>query len=446
MKRFIAILLVVQLLLLTSCTIPFFGKSSEQPSGLAEGQKMIELPKNEQLINNGIISDNGTGNTANGITNGAIGSLTGSGIAGADPAATAGAIITPAGVSGAAIASSAILEATDSAIDSTTLPLDQETNETKAVLSAVSAFASNANPGTAYTDNRYPVTVYYQDGDGCLIPMTRWIQMQQGIARAAVSLGIDSAMAREEVAYYGVYPVLPVDTNILGIDIRDNIATIDFDRHLLNYNNAAAERNIIASIVYTLTEFKTISLVRILINGYPQDILKYGTNVSEAIGREDIMINADASLLEKGLDKVDVFLLKKANEGFTFMAPVSIIKMDGIEDTDINANMPEILVKQLLGKNAEGGMNTEMPEGVELLEYSMQNDVLTLNFSESFIDYGGNAREEGILKQLAYTIRQIKGIKSMRILVEGRKIELPEGTDISAGLVIPATINDVMDR
>lgn len=55
-------------------------------------------------------------------------------------------------------------------------------------------------------------------------------------------------------------------------------------------------------------------------------------------------------------------------------------------------------------------------------------------------------REEAILKQITYTLRQCDGIRKINITVEGRSTDLPEGTYISAGLVIPATINDVMDR
>lgn len=412
MKRFIVILLVIQLSLLAGCTVPFFGKSSAQPSGIAEGQEMIKVQENEQLK-----SDDGAATTAGTVASDV-----------------------PTDASDAAVASSVSSAPTDTAMDSIVPPLEQTTTDTGNVLPSASAVESPLDTGAVFAETRRPVTVYYQDGDGYLIPMTRWIQMQQGIARAAVSLGIDSAIAREEVAYYGVYPVIPVDTDILGIDIRDGIATIDFDRNLLNYNNAASERNIIASIVYTLTEFKTIGKVRILVNGYPQDILKYGTNVSEALGREDITINADASLLKDGSDKADIFLFKKANEGFTYLVPVSV------SDTESAGGLPEMLVKQLLGKDSEDSLYTEMPEGVALLKYSTDNGVLTLDFSENFTDYGGNAREEGILKQLAYTVRQVEGIKRMMILVEGQRVELPEGTDISTGLAIPATINDVMDR
>lgn len=425
MKRFIVILLVVQIILLTGCTFPFFGKSSVQPSGMTEGQEMIKLTDNELTNING---------------NGASDSVS------VDPTTTNGEIVPPVpeqtDVAGVSIASSASSSATGSAVDNTVPPLTQENGGTGVVLPAVSAAASPSDTGIVFSETRLPVTVYYQDGDGYLIPMTRWIQMQQGIARAAVSLCIDSAIAREEVAYYGVYPVIPEDTDILGIDIRDGIATIDFDRHLLNYSNAVSERNIIASIVYTMTEFKTIGKVRILVNGYQQDILKYGTDISGTLGREDININTntDVSLLEIGSGKVDVFLFKKANEGFTYLVPVSVA------DMEFAGESPEILVKQLLDENADGSLFSEMPDSADLLKCSTDYGILTLDFSESFTDYGGNAREEGILKQLAYTVRQVEGINRMKILVEGRKVELPEGTDISTGIAIPATINDVMDR
>ena len=303
------------------------------------------------------------------------------------------------------------------------------------VMSAESGFDS-----VDYSEPRRPVTVYYQDGDGFLVPMTRWIEPQQGIARAAVSLIVDSALNREEIAYYGVYPVLPADTEILGIDIRNGIAVIDFNRNLLNYGSVKAERNIIASIVYTLTEFDTINGVRILINGYPQGVMKYGSDLTNELGREDIAINAGSTVLTNNTAKEDIFLLKQANTWYTYPVPMTMVSTGG------SGSRPEGLVKLLLNAVSKDGLDSEMPDGAVLLGTSIKDGVITLNFNSEFTNYGGTAREEGILKQLAYTLRQCKDIKKIKILVEGRETELPEGTDISGGLAIPVTVNDVMDR
>lgn len=294
--------------------------------------------------------------------------------------------------------------------------------------------------GVTRSEPRRPVTVYYQDADGCIIPMTRWIQSQPGIARAAVSLAIDSPLTREETAYYGVYPVIPENTEILGIDIRNGTAVIDFSRHLLNYGTAWSERNIIAAIVYTLTEFETVDDVRILINGYSPGVLKYGTDLSDVVGREDLMINAGPSLSASGNEKLDVYFMKQANERFSYAVPVSLA-VDGEADM-----MPDTFVRLLFGTKPGGGIYTEIPDGADLKSSYVHNGTVYLDFSKEFLDYGGALGEEAILKQITYTLRQCDGIRKINITVEGRSTDLPEGTYISAGLVIPATINDVMDR
>lgn len=438
MKRLIGIVLAIQLIFLTGCSFPFFGKSSGKPSGVDEGQKMVKLEDEQKINDTGTAHSDGSSVDAAKAAGNEIQNM---------PAQT-----DVAGVS----MSSAISSATASEVSSTTAQTvgdstAQASGDSKDPVAAGSTAAgsnirqpyapSNALiTSDAFTEARQPVTVYYQDKDGCLVPMTRWILRQQGIARAAVSLCIDSAIAREELAYYGVYPVIPADTEISGIDIRDGVATIDFNRHLLDYNSEITERNIVASIVYALTEFRTVDKVRILVNGYTQGILKYGTDISGALEREDVNINTNMPLINTGTGKVDIFMLKKANEGFTYIVPVSV------QDAEFGGELTDILVNKLLDEPARGSIYTEMPEMTELLDYSTYYDVLTLNFSANLIGYGGNTREEGILKQLAYTVRQVDGIKSLRILVDGKKVELPEGTDISSGLRIPTTINDVMDR
>ena len=179
--------------------------------------------------------------------------------------------------------------------------------------------------------------------------------------------------------------------------------------------------------------------MRILVNGYPQGILKYGTDITYDLGREDVMINRDIQML-MGTQKADIFFLKQANEGYIYPVPVSV------ENTAEADDLPEALVELLLSTKTGGGLYSEIPEDVFLLGSSISNGVITLDFNENFLSYGGSSREEGILKQLTYTLRQCEGIRAIRIMVDGRNIDMPEGTDMSAGVSIPATINDVMDR
>lgn len=425
MRRFIIVILVINMLLFTGCTIPFFGKSTEEPLAVADDKELITIVDNDQ---SGVQQDNdqsGEHTEGSPETEGTVEQQVADSIIGADEATGEN-------------TSSLDTQSLDDSTTDTALytPYPTGVGDETGVLAA----KNDSGSSLYFSEPRRSVTVYYQDGDGYLIPMTRWIVQQSGIARASVNLVIDSALNREELAYYGVYPVIPENTEILGIDIRDGIATIDFNRYLLNYDSALSERNIVASIVYTMTEFETIERVRILINGYQQGMLKYGTNLEEPLGREDVMINGDLALTPTEMVKVDVFLMKQANIGFTYPVPFSVA------DTTDADNIPEILVKQLLDTESEGGLVSEIPQEVVLLGTDISNGIITLNFNEKFMNYGGTMREEGILKQLAYTLRQCDGIRRMKIVVAGREIELPEGTDISGGLAIPITINDVIDR
>jgi len=411
MKRLIAVLLVVQLLLMAGCSLPFFGKADKEPVKDVDAEFIrTSEPESTPDAEESRADKESAGDEANG-ENGGDGE-------------------------------ESVFEGEGNVPH--TAPMEEdvlpEQNQVAEGETGVLSSSITTAPDEEFTRSRLPVTIYYQDQDGCLIPMTRWIMIQPGIARAAISLNIDSPIIREQTAYYGVYPVIPSGTEILGINIRDGLATIDFSRHFLNYRDARAERNLVASIVYTLTEFKTVDRVLILVNGYLQEQMKYGTDISRPLGREDIQINNGRLLIGDEGGKVDVYLWKKANEGFTYMVPVSV------PVSGYTGDVAEILVKRLLDTDSSGALATQIPKGVELLECRTSNGLLTLNFSDGFVNDDDESGKAGVLKQLSHTLKQVSGISGIRVLVEGRQIDIPDEVANASGLAIPTTINDVMDR
>lgn len=286
-----------------------------------------------------------------------------------------------------------------------------------------------------------PITIYYRDGEGWLIPVTRWIEKQEGIARAAITGLTDCPLTREEIEYYGIYPVLPQGTQILGLTIRDQVATIDFDRNILNYDSEVDERGIVASVVYTLTEFKTVKSVKILINGYPQGTLKFGTDISGSLSRDNILINCDRANLAGGNKKLDVYFFRDANERFKYIVPVS---MEYEADDGVDA------IEKMFGFLSRGyvkdGFYSELPAGVKFLSSDINGNIVTVNLSKELKNYGGGTlREESLLKQIVYTLRQLDGITGVKLLIEGKEDVLPEGTDISQPIKVPDEINPVLN-
>jgi germination protein M len=109
--------------------------------------------------------------------------------------------------------------------------------------------------------------IYYEDDAGYLVPVMRKIPWVEGIAKYTLRMMMDTPEQHEDLLMMGLRPLLPGDTEILGMSIKDGIAKLDLNEAVLNCKDAAEESNMIQGIVLTLTEFSTIDKVQFLFNG-----------------------------------------------------------------------------------------------------------------------------------------------------------------------------------
>lgn len=129
---------------------------------------------------------------------------------------------------------------------------------------------------------------YYANEDGYLEPMMMEIPWVTGIGKSAVSHLVDCEEVRQKLEGTGLKPVLPEGTEVIGMAIKeDGLAKINFNKEFLNTQNLQEEVNAVKAVVYTLTEFPTISRVRFMVEGKYIDKLPHGTNVSKALTRSD---------------------------------------------------------------------------------------------------------------------------------------------------------------
>ncbi|MCX8129386.1 MAG: GerMN domain-containing protein [Clostridia bacterium] len=291
------------------------------------------------------------------------------------------------------------------------------------------------------SDKRLSLVLYYQSEKGFLVPVTRRATKQEGIAKAAVCGLIDSSINREELEYFGLYPTLPAGTEVRGLSIKDSTATIDFNSLILDYESKAEERNIISSVVYTLTEFKTVKNVKMLVNGALKEKLKFGSDISGMLNRENVLVNTEKIHLTKGMVKSDIYFLMDSEAMLSYTLPVSV----EYPETSDDAKPSKII--ELLAKGPENKeLYSEIPRKTRLLGSHREGKVLQLDFDKEIKSYGGgNAREKGILNQILYSMKQIDDIEKVKIIIEGKEGSLPEGTEISRGISIPAEINDYLN-
>ncbi|MDQ2087057.1 GerMN domain-containing protein [Herbivorax sp. ANBcel31] len=282
------------------------------------------------------------------------------------------------------------------------------------------------------------ITVYYRDSDDMIVPVTRNIERQEGIARAVIESMIKNEENKKHLKSYNLFALLPEGTVVLGMNIKEDAMIVDFNERFLSYEDKTQEINIISSVVYSLTEFDTIDDVKILVGGREKDKLEYGTDISGYLNRENVLINSKKVNIEDKVNKVDVYFYKSLGEEIECLLPMSF-EYIGIEEEEICGE-----IVRLLGKDyADKKVFSQLPSGVSLIDSKLEEDTLILNFNGEIRNYGGTSREKGILKQILYSMKQIEDIKNIRIMIEGKEGELPEGTDISRDIPIPDKINTV---
>lgn len=305
----------------------------------------------------------------------------------------------------------------------------------------VPAVAIGGIPDDTWVEDGFlPVILYLRDSDGFIVPVTQKAASQPTIAKLALSRLIDNSVNREELAGYGLYPTIPQGTEILGCTIANGIATIDFSSNFLNYKSDLDERNMISSIVYTMTQFPTVTGTKLMCSGKKLPIMRFGTDASGVLYRANTMINSEKLNVTPELVKQDIYAFRNNAGNIAYSIPVSYEYAGNGSGADFNKTV------ELMSQVNKMGLASLLPEGTKLIGSSVDKSTITLNFSKDIRRYAGNMREEAILRQLFYTFAQYKGIDYVRIFIEGSQNSvLPEGTDLSESFKISKAINLILD-
>ncbi|ACL75705.1 GerMN domain-containing protein [Ruminiclostridium cellulolyticum] len=285
------------------------------------------------------------------------------------------------------------------------------------------------------------ITLYYKNQKGLIIPVTRTVKKQESLAKAAILGLVDEAVTKEQLDYYGLYPVLPRGTKIKGINIKDKVAVIDFSKEFLNLSGKQEEQEAVASIVYTLTGFSTVSDVRIRVEGKEITTLENGTDLSIPRNRSNTLINTSDTQIKDGCVKCDLYYVSDDSNNHNYLVPVSI----QIPQTDPRG-IPGLIFDELGKKPNETTYFTSMPEGTKLLSFNRQGSTAVLDFSNQITNYGGSEKEDTLLNQIYYTVSQMKGIQKIKLLINGKEKTLPEGTEVASARSVPITFNKVIEN
>ncbi len=130
--------------------------------------------------------------------------------------------------------------------------------------------AATPTPTTATGDTMI-VRAYHVLGGGVgvegLVPTLREVPKTAGVARAAMEALLDPGPIRD--AYQQVSSAIPPGTRLLGVSVREGVATVDLSRESESGGGSASMSYRLGQVVYTLTQFPTVQAVSFQVEGKP---------------------------------------------------------------------------------------------------------------------------------------------------------------------------------
>ena len=252
---------------------------------------------------------------------------------------------------------------------------------------------------------------WYQDGDGYLVPVTRRIPMQDGIAKATLALMVESSENDLAAARMGLTNVIPEGVTI-DLDIAGGKARVDLSEEALNCASAEEELLMVQGVAATLCGFETVEEVSFLFDGQKRSQLTHGTDVSGVFTEDSVNIESVATFSDSA--NADAVQLYFPSASGRMLVPVTRTVFSP-------ADLPTAILELAKGPKTDSGLECPIPGKCAVKSVSVKNGVATIDFTKEFAavaqssDGGHQA-----LQAVVYTASQFPGVKQVSVLVEGQ--------------------------
>ena len=260
---------------------------------------------------------------------------------------------------------------------------------------------------------------FYQDGEGYLIPVTRQIPKQDGIAKATLALMVKSSQNDMDAARMGLRTIIPEGTSF-DIDISGGKARVDMSKEALSCASMDEELLMVQGTAAALCCFDTVNEVEFLFDGQKRSKLTHGADVSGAFDAECVNAEAVITMASASSTYADQVQLYFPSQTGRMLVPVTRTVFS-------NADLTTALLELAKGPKSDSGLERPLPANCGVRSVKVQNGVATIDFSKAFLDVtqhsdGGRQAVQAIL----FTASQFPGVKKVAFTVEGEAFKLPE--------------------
>lgn len=283
--------------------------------------------------------------------------------------------------------------------------------------------------------------LYLIDKSGFVVPYAMNLPKSDSPAKQSLEYLVEGGPVSNMIPN-GFRAVLPQDTQVLGVNIKeDGTAIADFSKEFNNYKKED-EAKILQAITWTLTQFDSVKKVKIWVNGHEQKEMPVNsTPIQDGVSRAD-GINHDSSDVVDITDSHPLTVYYVAeSDGQQYYVPVT--KRISNDETDPIVSAVNELAE---GPSPSSGLLSGFQDDVELLSAPKYEDgKVTLDFNQSIfgsLDEEQKIISKQVLDALVLTLTEQQGIESVAVTVNGKAELMNEnGEKLTEPVTRPTKVN-----
>jgi len=219
-------------------------------------------------------------------------------------------LVAACGVAGA-VGDGGAVGTTASSDTTATEPAGQDSTTTEQRATTTSTSISGSDSVTPTTGGQEMTVNVYFARDEKMSAAGRVIPQTQGVGATSMRALLAGPTDQERSA--GMTSAIPEGTTLLGLDIKNGIATVDLSKEYASGGGSLSMMMRLAQVVFTLTQFPSVQGVSFMLDGKPIDVL----------GGEGIIIDHPMTRADYE-DMSPAILVESPTLGATVSSPVRV--------------------------------------------------------------------------------------------------------------------------
>ena len=222
---------------------------------------------------------------------------------------------------------------------------------------------------------------------------------------------------KNDIIPNGFRSIIPSDAEILDLNLDNGVLTINFSHEFLDVSSKYEEK-MLEAIIYSMTSIKGIDKVVIMVEGEVLNKLpNSGKSIPSSLDRS-YGINKVYELNNTfNIDSYTIYYSSSYND-YNYYVPVTKYINNEKQDK-VKIIISELSTSPLYETNLMSYLNAN----TKLINYNLNDDVLSLNFNNSILNDSSNKILEEVIYSVSLSINDLyTNVKEVDFLVEDKEI------------------------